>query len=275
MNDTLKYVNHLNEEIVLNQNGIVINENDFRDYEWSYDKQYDKIVNWSRSITKKKLKMKVYGENQTALRNHIFEIFEKDVLADVPGRLYVGDYYINGFFYDSGKSDYTSGYYTTYDLKFVTDEAYWKKESYYLYRVEGLSGGTNQTNGFESYPYDYPYDYSSFINIGNVVNTNFVPINFKAIVYGPVENPAFTIANNVYRVNVSLQSSEYLTIDTLRKTITKTDRRGNVTNLFGSRDLTAGYIFEKIPVGENPFIVNPETNVDLTLFAERSEPEWI
>ena len=148
-------------------------------------------------------------------------------------------------------------------------------EKWYNYTYSNWANIVTRTNGLESYPYDYPYDYSSSINIGNVVNTNFVPINFKAIVYGPVENPAFSIAGHVYRVNTSLESSEYLTVDTLRKTITKTDRRGNITNLFGSRDLSAGYIFEKIPVGENSFVVNPETNVDLTLYAERSEPEWI
>lgn len=274
MNDNLKFINHLNEVVEFNQNGVVIDENDFRDYEWSYTKQYNKIVSWSRTITKKKITMKIYGENQTALRNQIFETLEKDVLASKNGKLYVGDYYIEGYFYASDKSDYTTGSYTTIKLQFVTDEAYWKKESYYLYRIEGYSGGTNQSTGTPSYPYDYAYDYASSISIGQIVNESFVPVNFKAIIYGPVVNPSIVIGGNIYKVNVSLINNEYLTINTLKKTITKTSSNGTITNCFYLRDMESDYIFEKIPVGSQSFIANPETNVDITLFEERSEPKW-
>lgn len=275
MNDSLKFVNHLNEVVLFNQKGVVIDENDFRDYEWSYTKQYNKIVNWTRSITKKKLTVKIYGDKQKELKNKIFEILEKDVLANKTGRMYVGDYYINGYFYASDKEDYTSGSYTTIKLQFVTDEAYWKKESYYLYRIEGYSGGTNQSNGTPSYPYDYAYDYASSISIGKIINESFVPVNFKAIIYGAVVNPSIVIGGNIYRVNVELLNNEYLTIDTLKKTITKTSARGEITNCFYLRDMDADYVFEKIPTGSQSFVANPETNVDITLYEERSEPKWI
>lgn len=272
MNDYFKFINSQGEVVNFGTIGLIINENDLRDFAWSYTSQYGSIVDFKRGITKKKIKAKVYGDNLKNLKNQLFEKLEKDVLARKKGKLYIGNYYIGGYFISSKKKNYTINGLTELTLEFVTDEMFWKKETSFNYRIG--NEGSEDERGLK-YPYDYPHDYSSSVNVGYITNASFTPCNFRLIIYGAVENPTAIIAGHTYKVNTAIASNEYLTIDSLNKTITVTNSRGEITNHFKDRDLTAGYIFEKIPVGDVYTVLSIPTNYDLILIEERSEPEWI
>lgn len=271
MNDFFRFVNSQGEVVNFGSIGLIIDENNLRDFTWSYSSQYGHIDNFKKGITKKKITAKVYGDNIKYLKNTLFEKLEKDVLANKKGKLYIGDYYLGGYFCSSKKKDYTVYNYTQITLEFLTDESYWKKETTFNYRINGEYG---KVRGLD-YPYDYAYDYTSPANAGYIENISFVPCDFKMVIYGPAENPMVIINKNQYKVNVDIKPNEYLTIDSLNKKVFKTDSRGNTVNCFKDRDLEAGYIFEKIPVGEAYLYVTPTTNVDVILIRERSEPEWI
>lgn len=269
MLDKLTYVNHLNETVTFGVPGILIDKNDVRDYEWNYNSQYNQITGFNRNNAKKKLPVLIYGSNRNTIANRMFEVIEKDVLANTPGKLYSGDYYLPGFFYGSSKKDYNNPNFLRVTLTFVTNQTKWIKGQRYIYRL-----GESQESGIGvDYPFDYPFDYGSPVDIKNLVNTGFVPSNFIIQIYGPVANPSVVIGGDVHKVNVTLLSNEYLVIDSINKTIVKTARNGTKTNEFYHRDI-GNYVFEKIKNGSNSVVINPACNVDITVLEERSEPAW-
>lgn len=272
MRDNFYYINHQGEAVNFGgSHGIVIDENTFRDYTWNYSTQYGKVANFEKGIATKKLVATVFGAEMQELKNRMMEVFEKDVLSGNAGRVYINGYYLVGFFYASAKENYTSQTDTKVILQFVTDDPTWRKDIKILYRTR--DNGSGATNG-TGYPYGYPYDYCSPISINSISNGAFVPANMILTIYGACINPVVNIGNNVYQVNAEIGANEYLTIDTLNKTVLLTKQNGEMINCFALRN-TEHYIFEKIPTGDSSVVVTPETNMDVTIIEERSEPKWI
>lgn len=269
MFDKLTYINHLNESIVFGENGILIDKNDIRDYEWNYNSQYQKIAGFTQKISKKKLPVLIYGDKKT-IANRLLEVIEKDVLANEPGKLYAGNYYLSGYFIASAKTDYNRKDILKLTLTFVCNGSNWINSSSYVFRT--WDEGEEQELGL-GYAYDYPYDYTSPISTQNFRNLGFMPANFIINIYGPVVNPSVIISGHVHSVNIALAANEILTINSVDKTIVKTDAQGRKTNQYANRDLDH-YVFEKIPAGLNTLVVNPVCNVDITVLEERSEPAW-
>lgn len=272
MRDSMRYVNHLNEEIKFGEGNITISENNFRDYAWKYSTLYSQISSFKKDIQTKTLPVIISGSDYKQNANNLFQIIEKDVLANKPGRMYVGDYYLTGFLYGNVKKTYTSTNIIELSLNFVTDKGFWVKEVTTTYRI---SGGSEGLTGGKGYPYDYPYGYLSTANAKTITNTSVNDSEFILTIYGAVSSPSFSIAGNVYGVNTDLLTGEYLTIDTKNKTIIKTSSRGEKTNLFSLRDRENGYIFKPIPSGQYSVIASTNCNYDITLLMERSEPVWI
>ena len=69
-----------------------------------------------------------------------------------------------------------------------------------------------------------------------LVNRNFVESNFRLVVYGVAENPEITIGGHVYSVDVSVAKNEYLTIDSIEKTVVLTKPDGSTVNCFNLRN---------------------------------------
>lgn len=269
MLEKLKYINHLNEVVNFGTGSILIDKNNIRDFEWNYSSKYQKVSSFVKKPSKKKLPFLIFGPNARNEENRIHAIFEKDVMAGIPGRLYAGDYYIRGYFIGATKSDYNRKDIIKGTLEFVTDQNQWIKESKYVYRLrdEHLQGG-------KGYEYGYPYDYSSAVNIQSLYNTGFMDSEFEMVIYGPVSSPRITVSGQKYEVNVELGENEYLVINSINKTIKRVTARGQVVNEFSNRSLE-NYVFQKIPSGENRVYTNADFNYDITLLIERSEPEWI
>lgn len=268
MLESLRFVNHLNEEVVFNKGGYIADIKALKNYAWQYNTQYKKISSFERKITKFKLPLLVYGTKAGDMANLLYETIEKDVLANVSGKLYVGDYYISGYFTESSKRKYSSDRTAiSMELTFVSDAPYWVYERKYTYRTEGKGQGGN------GYPYDYPYGYIANSDMQNLVNPSFTDANFKLVIYGAVDNPQIVIGGNVYKVNTSIYTNEYLTIDAKNKTVTRTTSRGLKVNEFSNRD-RENYVFQKIAPGDNLVIPVTDCPFDLTLYEERSEPKW-
>ena len=106
------------------------------------------------------------------------------------------------------------------------------------------------------------------------MNPNFVSSNFKMNKYGAISNPEIIIAGHVYSVNKTVESNQYLTIDSVEKTVTLTDSIGTTENCFNLRNKDS-YVFEKIPAGISNVSTNGEFKFDITLLEERGVPKWI
>ena len=109
MLENVRYVNSQGAELVFGENGIYVNENDLRDWEWSFSTEYGKIRNFKRKASTKTLPVQIWAESEakgTEIRNRLHDLAMVDISAGQPGRLYVGDCYLLCYITGSKKSNY-------------------------------------------------------------------------------------------------------------------------------------------------------------------------
>lgn len=270
--EQFRYRNHLGEELEFGKIALYVDINNLRDYAWEVNTRGNKISRFSRGITQKTLPVAVAFKNKayvTEMKNKLFEFCEKDVIAKQYGRIIIGDYYFKCYVTASAKSSYAHDpCFTQFNIELTTDEPYWiKEQTFSLYPAE-----VNDSAQLD-YSYDYPYDYSKASGSQYVENDFFADSNFRMIVYGAADNPAIFINGHMYKVNVTVAANEYLTIDSIEKTIVLTRNDGTKVNVFDNRERSS-YIFEPIPSGNNAVSWSGDFGIDITLIEERSEPKW-
>lgn len=270
MLEKLIYKNHRNEEISIGHDGIYVRESDLHDYAWTVKSKNDRISSFKKGVVKKTIPIVIKctsEEEGIRVRNSLFEAAEKDVLAMQYGRIIIGDYYLKCYVTGSKKSDYLKNKnHMQVSLTINTDMPFWIKETTTTF-YDDTSGGE-----YLDYNSDFPMDYASTMHQKTLNNSNFIPSNFRMVIYGECVNPSITIAGHEYRVNVTVSANEYLTIDSAEKTIILTHTDGTTENYFHARN-RASYVFEQIPTG----ISNVESGsfiFDITILEERSEPKW-
>lgn len=276
MLEKIRYVNHINEEIVFGSGGIFADASDIRDYEWSITKKNEMISSLSRKITKFKLPVTIVCNTEAegiAARNRLFEVVEKDVIAGQYGRLIVGGYYCKCYVTKSQKKDYLyTGRHIKLTLTLTTDLPFWTRESSISFSNVPTGSSPGVENALD-FPFDYSFDYFSGKENTQLNNPDFTSTNFRLIIYGACVNPSITIGGHVYAVNCEIASGEYLTIDSREKKIYLTSIDGTQTNKFNNRN-KASYIFEKIPPGVSTVAWDGSHAFDVVLLEERSEPKW-
>lgn len=276
MLEKFKYINHKNEVLEFGSGSLFANENDLRDFEWTVSSQNDKISGFKKGIEKKSIPLLIKcnsADEGIKMRNKIYEITEKDILAKKPGKIVIGDYYLKCYVTGITKGDYLiSKQYMTADMDIQTDDATWYKEQTKTYKF--VNDRENIGGDFLDYPHGTPFDLQRDAAAKMLFNDAFVPSNFKMNIYGAVDMPIIQIGDNRYSVNVSLTTSEYLTIDSVNKTIYLTRRNGEKVNCYNLRNRD-NYVFEKIPPGNHNITANIDgLTFDITLYEERSEPKW-
>lgn len=284
MLEQLKFMNHINEELVFGKGGVFVNYNDLHDYRWQYTADGDKISVFKRGIVTKNVPVVVVCPNADQgvnMINNLMEYSEKDILVKEPGKLIIGDYYLKCYLTGSTKSDYLAkrGYMVA-TLEVLTDTPAWIKETKFSFN--NSTTGNGMLRGARSrvesqnldYNYDYPIDYTNPFASRNVVNPGFTGSDFKMIIYGPIEDPKVIVGEHIYEVDCLVDYHEYLTIDSKKKTIILTRQNGATENKFRYRNRES-YIFEKIPSGETLVSWDGDYKFDIILYEERSEPKWI
>ena len=275
MLEKIIFRNHLGEEIESGQGGFYVNSNDLRDYTWSYEESSDRIVGFKRGVVKKSIPIVILTENEekaVCLKNWITTLSEKDVCDMNPGRIIINGCYMRGYIYESKKTKY---YYNKRflqsTLKFVSDEPQWVTESTKAFHPAGSDTGYPHLD----YPYDYDYDYApDIISVGHINLDHYAPRKYLLKIYGPAINPAVTIGGIVRQVYTTLEAGQYLLIDSRDKTVKRVLNDGAVLSEFDNRRRGTKSIFEPITPGMNEVTWNNAFGFDLTLFIERSEPEW-
>ena len=276
MLEKVKYKNHLGEVLSFGENGIFVNYNDLHDYEWDAISNNNKISGFSKGIVERTIPIVIAcltEEEGLETRNKLHEICEKDVLALKYGRLIIGDFYLKCYVKASKKSEFLiNKKYMQVDLVITTDTPSWIAESTTMFRK---ATEEKELDGeWLDYPHDYEFDYASELNSKQLLNQNFIGSEFRMIIYGGCKNPSINIGGHIYQVNAELSEGEYLTIDSIAKSIVLTKYNGEQVNKFNERN-RASYIFEKIPPGEHAVVWEGSFGFDITLLEERSEPKWI
>lgn len=276
MLEKLKYKNHLGEVLSFGEHGIFVNTNDLHDYSWETVSNNNKISAFSKGIVDKTIPVVIAcssEEEGLSIRNKIHEICEKDVLAMQYGRLVIGDFYLKCYVKASAKSEYLiSKNYMKVDMTITTDTASWIAETTTMFRK---ATEQKETDGeWLDYPHDYEFDYASELNSKTLMNHNFIDSEFRMIIFGGCKNPSINLGGHIYQVNAELSDGEYLTIDSIEKTIILTKYNGEKVNKFNERNRDS-YIFERISPGEHVVVWEGSFGFDITLLEERSEPKWI
>ena len=107
--DEFVFENHLGQRFEGLPNGVYLNYSNLRDYSWSFDTISNRISRFYRSITSRKIPLVVYcksGDEAASVMNRLHELAEADIVANIPGKIFVGDYYTSGYITASVKSNY-------------------------------------------------------------------------------------------------------------------------------------------------------------------------
>lgn len=282
MLDRVKIINHKGESITTATDGIFINENELRDYNWSFTTNGWKISNISKALKERQMPMLIAcGSEEEGIetRNRIFELVEADLIAKKPTKIYIGDYYLSGYVVESSKEDYIRHKKVmTLKLKYAPTYPFWIKEETKQFEPMGSGISSFSDVDFLDYPFDYPFDFTAQ-EIGERTWTidHYADSNYKMIVYGPAVNPRVLINGYPYQVFTTLANGEYMVINSIENTensVIKVGIDGTETNLYNARQFEPT-IFNKIPSGELSISWNGEFGFDITVYKERSEPEWL
>ena len=276
MLDNFVFVNHLEQRFVGLENGVYLNSSELRDYSWSYDTINNRISRFYMGAKTRTIPLVVYcnsDEEAVAVKNRLHELAEADIEATIPGKIFVGDYYTNGYITASKKTNYLiRKKYCKINLSFTSDDPSWYLEKTYS-MMPGQENSVTSGGGSD-YPYDYAYDYASS-KTGGIIVCNSIRANaFRMRIYGEATNPTVVISGQVYKINGKVAKGETLLIDSLSKTITLTTATGEKVNWFNNRSRDS-YVFEPIPAGQNTVVWDGSFGFNLTVIEKRSEPRWI
>lgn len=269
-----------NEEYVLNQSyEIMIGSCNPHSSEWTYEsveKKYGiNITSFGKDPLEIPITMKYRGTEQQIYQNadNFFAASERDIINMTPGKLYIGDEYVTGYFISHSSAQSSEFYGVQEELNFLSPYPFWIREEKksFMPITEGL-----QTDEFLDYEYDYQYDYSAQSGGGVIWQVDhYAPCEFLMTIFGEAADPRITINGHPYQIYTTLLANEYLQIDSRRNAVTKFLANGTRQDLY---DMRAKYpnpsVFEPITPGNIAITWPGSYGFDLTLYLERSEPRW-
>ena len=246
--------------------------------EWKYSTTENvnanrkKLDKFYRTGISKKITLQIYADTKEEYCNvmdQLNEITDIDIIEKKPGKLWVGDYYLECYITELDPKDYDDIFYTVdVDATIEAFTPYWVNKSTHTFHSYGITSNYNKR-----YPGRYPYRYANGLTSNYLVNPNYTPSNFQMIIYGPVVNPQVTVGNNTYLVNIVLEEGEYLLADSRNKTITKFLKNGEKVNAYHNRQKGKEF-FEKIRTGRQIVQWTGIFDFDIIVIEERSTPKW-
>ena len=249
---------------------------DIFDYEWDFESIQSvfggTITRFTKKMAKKDLKFTVKAPTKQgyyAALNDLFEITEKDVVENTPGRLYVNGYYLTCFITAGSKSEWESGVpICDGELTLVAPNPFFVGETSQEYSIQQIDGE------YGKFPMKYPTRYASWSTNQILINPHFSNSPFKLVIHGECTDPAVLINGILYKVNTIVNVDEYITIDTKAKTIYLTRIDGTQVNLYNLQDREF-YIFTPISAGSNTISWDGSFAMEITIYEERGEPKWM
>lgn len=245
-------------------------------YEWDYSTQninQNKVRKFYKKLSEKEFQIAIVGGNSkdhAAVKEELLKTFDYDVASQTAGRLYIGEYFIECFIIKSQKYDWNRKV-SHLECSILCENPVWRKEEKYSFG--GATNPAYSTDGLE-YPYDFTYDFAGLGESCFISNEGYTGADFEFVIYGACENPVISIGFQTYAVYTTLETGEYIIINSVMKKIYKVKNNGERVNLFHLRDKTFD-IFKKIPPGISAAAWSGAFGFDLTLYIERSEPPWI
>ena len=254
----MKYINHLGETIQFRHEILCLIIMTFRELlHGKYDTEYERAVNFQAyNPLKKSLPIIIKGATvaeSLILKNSFYTIVEKDVTAFLPGKIYIGDYYMECFIYENKKGEYLiDKTYMTINVSVVSNTGLWVKEvsKEFIYSSSGAAPGAVTRD----YDYKYEHDYARATSSeygGKITNTHFDAVDWKMTINSGNAGASveITIGSNLHKFTYTIPTGGYVVINSKEKTRKNDDcrffkRRAVTNNIFNTRDKTNN-IFEK------------------------------
>lgn len=271
----IRYINSEGKEYKFYDARVRATSGNFHKHAWTPETSKRKIgetvQGFEKDAAEYEITFTVRGalEDRKTFLDEMQDAFETDVLLERPGRIYFGDYYIDGFVTSSEtKTSDIAVYYSQNKVKLYCPRPIWTKENPYTFHSYGVSSSDNKR-----YPGRYPCRYANGMNNTYIQNPHFTDVNFTLVIYGPVANPQVIIGDKSYLVNIVLEQGERLEIDSRTRIVTKVSKNGEKVNAFHNREKGKTF-FKKIPPGRQKVVWSGKFDWDLTIYEERSEPRW-
>lgn len=214
----------------------------------------------------------VFGKREEFTKNMetLYKVISVDAETENYGRLYVNDTFLPCQIYKTKKTGWKGYVYTEVELTFLAPELSWitvLSKTFYKQDEPVAVKGID-------FPYDHDWDFTNTKNGSAAFEIDhIIPSDFEMIIYGACVNPKVLINGYPYEVLTTLESNEYLIINSSEQTVVKYLSNGTIENLFDVR----GYeysIFEKIPSGMVSVDWSGGFGIDLYVYLKRKEAAW-
>ena len=277
MFEKIYYVNHLNEKVDLYSGNYTIQSVDsFTSHSIGYDSvvvnDIERIKNFKKELPLYKMVLKIEGSGDISHQeacNNICDVFNLDIVGEIPGKLFVNEYYLSCYVIEKKTERMCAGVDSSiHEFQVLGTYPYWMSDTHHSFNASEISSTTNKR-----YPGRYGYRYANGMSSTYLVNPSNTDSHFKMIIGGPVVNPSVTIGANTYLVYITLNDGEQLEIDSAAGTVYKITKYGGRVNAFHNRQKSKTF-FNKIASGIQDVKIPLGVSVNLTLFEERSEPKW-
>lgn len=274
MRNVVKYVCHDGEEVWLSSAGAACSEGGMFDWEWDSRDLNGRTASMYRKKSKLKFRVAFAGASAAKSMDALARAALKDAEASKPGRLYVGEWYVEGFVSSSKKKGFWPGAPAVAELTVSSDSPLWTREATSVFRVPAQGS----SNGID-HPCDFPHDYGHRVGSEHVENGGGVPAPVRITIQGPANCPRVSVGGNVYGADVRLAAGEFLVIDGAAKTVARFTPSGGSENVFGlragiQRKGSGSYVFEQVKAGQSAVSWNGSFPFSITVYERSQEPRW-
>ena len=278
----IRFVNHNGNEVDLMSGVYKIEESSLFSHSWNYDSDDaasgygGKIKKFRKGVQNREINIHIEGvgmESYKQAYDHIMEIFDEDIIDETAGKLYIDDFYMRCFITDGEPVYFVPGLdMCTYKFKLASGYPFWIHEESRSFPP--ISPGSEGEESYLDYEHDYPYDYTMPYG-GDVIWSvdHYAPCEFMMTVFGPAVDPRVVINGHPYQIYTTLDSNEYLQIDSRANTVVKYLANGIRQNIYDYRAKQES-VFDPITPGNISVVWSGEFGFDITLYCERSEPRW-
>lgn len=261
-----------------------VKEANFHNFSWKSDvtaKRFgERVDSWQKDAAKYTASILFRGSKlfrMTQLDAFHTEI-ERDMFYNTAGTLLIDGWYIPCFIQSSSTYPADENDTETYnDVEIYCPSPLWiAEQSITVYPIEE----TTPLESDKQYNLSYGYNYSYQVVQGTskaIYIDHYAPCDFRAVLYGPQDNVNVTIGNVSLLVAHEIPTGGYMVIDT-RESV-DADKHcylyagGTETNCFNDRNPETP-LLEKVEPGTVVVTFNRQSQLDLTIYRERSEPTW-
>ena len=251
---------------------------EFKNNEWSFDKQFGKYRNFRRNKEKYPFTIIIKSSNEEDI-DALCDIFSEDVIAGSPGY-----FLINGWklvcYVTKAEHPFYSPKDNVINFEATSIDATWTRSTTKSY--DGLTGGgggqdidlgRDYSNSGGVLGRGYNYGYSVTENHYDVIQLSGVDNGYEALIYGPQVNPVIYLNGYPIKINTSIAAGETLKVvsNGQTKTIKAYSSTGVETDAFVYRDKQYTPF---ISLGHRTELTFGQIKFDFTVIERRSEPSW-